>query len=171
MKPIACLAGLCVTMVLGLLLGRCTAPTEERSRGFDRIPVVIAAEDIPAGTPISIERITMRSIPERYTSRRMVKPDSAGQIIGRASRYPVPKGETLFLPDFEVPIGPALFAVRDLDAGTLLHADDFVTRGVPTELLNAAWYGLDAGVPVRRRLARSIRAGEPLLESALAPVP
>ncbi|MBL8914190.1 MAG: hypothetical protein JNM17_26030 [Archangium sp.] len=151
--------------VLGLLLGRC-GPRDERSRGFDHMPVVVANADIAEGALVEAHQLGQRSIPERFSNLRMVKPDAALEVVGRRARVALAAGQPIFFSDFEPRDAVIFVAARDLDAGVVLIATDVVPRTMPSESVPDTW--LSAGwVPLGWRVVRPLHAGQPLMRDAV----
>ncbi len=47
------------------------------------VPVIVLAQDVPAGTPVTFDLISQRSLPEQFVTASMVKPDSASQLVNQ----------------------------------------------------------------------------------------
>lgn len=73
----------------------------EVRRGWNLVPVVVAARDIPAGTKVSFEMISQRAIPEQFFTDSTVKPDSASNVVGQAVVVDLKAGDPLRWSDFE----------------------------------------------------------------------
>jgi pilus assembly protein CpaB len=70
-------------------------------RGWNLVPVVVAAADIPEGTPLSFDLVSQRAIPEQFVTSSVVKPDSASYIINQKVLVPVQAGDPLLWSQFE----------------------------------------------------------------------
>ncbi|SEM08260.1 pilus assembly protein CpaB [Stigmatella aurantiaca] len=97
---------LVVALVLGLLAGivAYSAIKKKESdvrRGWNLVPVVVAAQDIPEGTVISFEMISQRSVPEQFVTSSVVKPDSANYVVNQKVLVPLQAGDPLLWSQFE----------------------------------------------------------------------
>ena len=86
---------------------------EVESRTGDPVAVVVATEEVPAGTPLGRRRIaralTLREVPERYAPRDALS--SPGQAIGLEAAVAVPAGAYVTAPMLEDPrVEPARIA-------------------------------------------------------------
>lgn len=70
-------------------------------RGWNLVPVVVAAQDIPEGAQITIDMISQRSVPEQFVTASVVKPDSANYIINQKVLVPLQAGDPLLWSQFE----------------------------------------------------------------------
>lgn len=59
------------------------------------VPVVVAAVDIPAGTTVTIDMLSQRSVEARLVSSSFVTPDSATSIVNRQTLVPLVAGDAL----------------------------------------------------------------------------
>ena len=50
------------------------------------VPIIVAAVDIPAGTKMTLEMLSQRSIPKRLVTASIVKPDSASYLINQPTK-------------------------------------------------------------------------------------
>jgi pilus assembly protein CpaB len=64
-------------------------------KGWNLVPVVVAAQDIAEGTPVTFELISQRSIPEQFVTASVVKPDQATRIIHQPVTVPVKAGDPM----------------------------------------------------------------------------
>lgn len=97
---------LVVALVLGLLAGiiHVSAVRKERAdarKGWNVVPVVVAAQDIPEGTVISYDMISQRSVPEQFVTSSVVKPDSASYVVNQKVLVPLQAGDPLLWSQFE----------------------------------------------------------------------
>jgi Flp pilus assembly protein CpaB len=78
------------------------------------VAVVVAAEDLPAGTVVTLERVSQRSLPEAWVTSSVVTPDSVSYIVSYRTKLPMLKGD---------PILWSYMATRKTDLGCerLLH--------------------------------------------------
>jgi pilus assembly protein CpaB len=70
-------------------------------KGWNLVPVVVAAVDISEGTVVSMEMISQRSIPEQFVTSSVVKPDSASYIVNQKVLVPLQAGDPLLWSQFE----------------------------------------------------------------------
>jgi len=70
-------------------------------RGWNLVPVVVAAVDISEGTNVTFDMISQRSIPEQFVTSSIVKPDSASYIVNQKVLVPVQAGDPLLWSQFE----------------------------------------------------------------------
>lgn len=97
---------LVVALVLGLLAGVIAYSAIKKKeadvrRGWNLVPVVVAAQDIPDGTIISFEMISQRSVPEQFVTSSVVKPDSASYVVNQKVLVPLQAGDPLLWSQFE----------------------------------------------------------------------
>lgn len=108
-KTVAALAvGAALGLGMGSLVGGAlsfvlTKKAEaEAHRGWDLVPVVVAAQAVAPGAEVTMEDITQRSIPEQLVTASVVKPDSASYVVKQQVLVPVAAGEPLRWGYFEV---------------------------------------------------------------------
>lgn len=65
------------------------------------VPVVVAAVDIDEETVVTFDMISQRSVPQRFVTQSMVKPDSASYVVNQKIRAPLEAGDALLWPEFE----------------------------------------------------------------------
>ncbi len=70
-------------------------------RGWNLVPVVVAAVDIPEGTVVAFDMISQRSVPEQFVTSSVVKPDSATYVVNQKVLVPVQAGDPLLWSEFE----------------------------------------------------------------------
>jgi len=97
---------LIVALVLGLLAGvvAYSAIKKKESdvrKGWNLVPVVVAATDIPDGTVVTFDMISQRSVPEQFVTSSVVKPDSASYIVNQKVLVPLQAGDPLLWSQFE----------------------------------------------------------------------
>ncbi|MFO0599675.1 MAG: Flp pilus assembly protein CpaB [Myxococcaceae bacterium] len=97
---------LIIGVVLGLLSfvigwsGLQKARADAR-KGFNLVPVVVAAVDVSEGTVITMEMIQQRSIPETFVTASVIKPDSVNYVIGQKVMVSMQSGDPLLWSQFE----------------------------------------------------------------------
>lgn len=97
---------LIVAIILGVLAGviHYTAINRKKKEvmaGWNLVPVIVAATDIPEGTVVTYEMINQRPIPEQFVTSSVVKPDSASYIVGQKVLVPLQAGDALLWSQFE----------------------------------------------------------------------
>ena len=97
---------LIVALVLGLFAGvvAYSAIKKKESdvrRGWNLVPVVVAAVDLPEGSVVTFDMISQRSVPEQFITSSVVKPDSASYIVNQKVLVPVQAGDPLLWSQFE----------------------------------------------------------------------
>ncbi len=70
-------------------------------KGWNLVPVVVAAQDISENSVVAMEMISQRSIPEQFVTSSVVKPDSASYIVNQKVLVPVQAGDPLLWSQFE----------------------------------------------------------------------
>lgn len=66
--------------------------------GWNLVPVVVAAVDIPAGTTLTFDMISQRSVPEQFVTADIVKPDSASYIVNERIAVGLMQGDLFTWP-------------------------------------------------------------------------
>lgn len=100
------LVALALFVVLGLIggvLGYSFVKKREMDvrKGWNLVPVVVAARDIPENTVVTMEMISQRSVPEQFVTSSVVKPDSASYIINQKTLVAILSGDMLLWSAFE----------------------------------------------------------------------
>lgn len=97
-------------LIIGLVLGLAafvigwSGLQRERAnlkKGFNLVPVVVAAVDISEGTVVTMEMVSQRSVPEMFITSSVVKPDSATYVIGQKVMVSMQAGDPLLWSQFE----------------------------------------------------------------------
>jgi pilus assembly protein CpaB len=91
---------LIVALGLGLIAGVIAYSAVRKKemdvrKGWNLVPVVVAAVDISEGTVVTMEMISQRSIPEQFVTSSVVKPDSASYIVNQKVLVPLQGGDPL----------------------------------------------------------------------------
>lgn len=73
----------------------------EARRGWNLVPVVVAARPLAPGAEVQFEDISQRSVPEQFVTASVVKPDSASYVVRQPVLVPVAAGEPLRWSYFE----------------------------------------------------------------------
>ncbi len=116
-----------IAFTLGL-----TRRCDHRRCGWDLVPVVVASVDLPAGTRVTFDMLSQRSVPEQFVTSSVVKSDSASLIVGQVIENAVAAGDPLRWVDF-----PFVSMSRDLarDARAVrLPLDEAFVKGDRVDL-------------------------------------
>ena len=137
----------------------------EARKGWNLVPVVVAAVDVSEGTVVTFEMISQRSIPEQFVSSSIVKPDSASYIVNQKVLVPLQAGDPLLWSQFETKKQPmVLFAKSDLATGSRLAEDDVEERGIVPALVTPSWvHTEDRATALGKRLLAPFRKGDPIM--------
>ena len=161
--------GLAVTLViscLGSALGYVYVKRQAANarKGWNLVPVVVAAVDLTENTVVTMEMISQRSIPEQFVTSSVVKPDSASYIVNQKVLVPLQAGDPLLWSQFETKKHPLmLFAKSDLTLGSELSADQLEERAVSEELLTPSWVRTeDRPQALGKKLIAPFRKGDPI---------
>ena len=97
---------LIVALVLALVAGVIAYSAVKKQelnvrRGWNLVPVVVAAVDISEGTVVTFDMISQRSVPEQFITSSVVKPDSASYVVNQKVLVPVQAGDPLLWSQFE----------------------------------------------------------------------
>lgn len=79
------------------------AINSERERvrsGWDPVTVVVASRDIPEGTPITVDIVSSRPVPEQFVTSSVVKPESINIVLNQRVLVPLQKGDPLLWTQF-----------------------------------------------------------------------
>lgn len=98
--------GLAITLALACVtFGAGWAWVQKKSRdarkGWNLVPVVVAAQDIAEGTPVAMEMISQRSVPEQFVTSSVVQPHEASSMVNQPVRVPVKAGDPLYWTQFD----------------------------------------------------------------------
>lgn len=97
---------LMIAIALGLLAGSVAYLGIQREKkivraGWNLVPVIVAAQDIPEGATVNFEMLSQRPIPEQFVTSSIVKPDSSSYVVGQKVLVPVQAGDALLWSQFE----------------------------------------------------------------------
>ena len=92
----------------GIALGLSCRRGCDHRHGYNLVPVVVAAVDLPAGTMVTFDMISQRSVPEQYVTSSVVKPDSASYVVNQVIEHSLQAGDPLRWDDFPVTVARAL---------------------------------------------------------------
>ena len=70
-------------------------------RGWNLVPVVVAASDIPEGTVVTLDMISQRPVPEQFVTSSVVRPESASHVVNQKILVPLQAGDPLLWSQFE----------------------------------------------------------------------
>ena len=95
-----------VALLLGLFAGVVAWSAIKKKeadvrRGWNLVPVVVAAVDVAEGSTVTFDMISQRSVPEQFITSSVVKPDSASYIVNQKVLVPVQAGDPLLWSQFE----------------------------------------------------------------------
>ena len=162
--------GLAITLViccLGSALGYVWVKRSAANarKGWNLVPVVVAAVDITENTVVTMEMISQRSIPEQFVTASVVKPDSASYIVNQKVLVPLVAGDPLLWSQFESKKLPVvLFAKTDLALGSQLVTEQLEERPVSNDLITPSWVRTeDRPAALGKKLIAPIRKGDPIL--------
>ena len=138
---------------------------ENARKGWNLVPVVVAAVDITENTVVTFDQISQRSVPEQFVTSSVIKPDSASYIVNQKILVPVQAGDPLLWTQFETKKQPLmLFARSDLASGGVLAEGDVEERGVVVDLITPSWVRTeDRPQAVGKKLIAPFRKGDPIL--------
>lgn len=67
----------------------------EATKGWNLVPIVVAASDIPEGTALTMEQLSQRSIPEQFATGADVRPADVALVIGRKVNFALVAGDPI----------------------------------------------------------------------------
>jgi pilus assembly protein CpaB len=91
------IAGFTVGVLVSGFIGYAVVKKKEQDvrRGWNLVPVVVAAQDIPEGTKVTYDMLRVRNVPEQFVTSSVVKQDSAAYIIDQRINVPMQQGDLL----------------------------------------------------------------------------
>ena len=116
-----------VALVLALLLGVAAAAlmfsyiqktTEAKTKGWDMQTVLVANDDLPAGSVLTQDNTAARPYPSKYIAGRVLTPDAASVVVGGVLTVPAERGKPIMWTDVQLPIDTAVGLASDLAANT-----------------------------------------------------
>ena len=121
-------APLLVALVLAVVGGAMAfsgikAKEAQVRRGWNLVPVVVAAVDIPEGTVVTFDMISQRSVPEQFVTSSVVKPDSASYVVNQKVLVPVQAGDPLLWSEFETTRATERLATRVMKKARAITID------------------------------------------------
>lgn len=79
---------------------------EDEVSGGPKVAVLVAAQDIPVGAPLSEERLAVRDVPRAYVEGRNVRATDSKKVLGGRVTGGLKAGEVLLWSDLEKFQGP-----------------------------------------------------------------
>jgi pilus assembly protein CpaB len=70
-------------------------------KGWNLVPVLVAAVDISEGGVVSTEMVSQRMVPDQFVTSSVIKPDSAPFVIGQQVLVPLQAGDPLLWTQFQ----------------------------------------------------------------------
>ncbi len=116
-----------IALILALLLGVAAAAlmfsyiqktTEAKTKGWDMQTVLVANDNLPAGTVLSQQNTASRPYPSKYISGRVLTPDAAEVVFGGTLNVAAERGKPIMWTDVQLPIDTAVGLAADLAANT-----------------------------------------------------
>ena len=161
----------CLGSGVGFVFARRAAV--EARKGWNLVPVVVAAVDITEGTSVTFEMISQRATPEQFVTSSVIKPDRASYIVNQKILVPVQAGDPLLWSQFETrKQEQVLFAKDDLKTGSALSESDLEERSMGPELLTLSWVRTkDRPKAVGKKLIAPFGKGDPILWTHLEAAP
>lgn len=98
-KPVGLVLGLVIGVLIGLAVGGVWTNHKARE-GWNLVPVIVAAQDLPEGTVITFDHLSQRSIPEQFVTSSVVKPIAAEYIVNQKLLVPVQQGDAMIWTHF-----------------------------------------------------------------------
>ena len=97
-----------VGMLAGVVsFGWVKSAESKARRGWNLVPVVVFAVDVPAGKEVTFDQVSQRSVPEQLATSSVVKPDSVSYVMNQRLLVPGLAGQSVLWSMFELlPAGP-----------------------------------------------------------------
>ena len=127
--PLALAAGL-MLMGFGVSYSALMKEKADVRKGWNLVPVLVAAVDLAEGTTVSMAQLSQRSVPEAFVTSSVVKPDSASFVIGQKVQVAVAAGDPLLWNQFESARAVERLASRILKRARALAVEVKGTTGV-----------------------------------------
>ena len=95
-----------IALALGLLAGAFAyigirKKEADVRRGWNLVPVIVAAQDVPEGATVTFDMISQRSVPEQFVTSSVVRPDSASYVVNQKVLVALQAGDPLLWSQFE----------------------------------------------------------------------
>jgi pilus assembly protein CpaB len=158
--------------LLGIAVGLCGVPFAckpfHRPHGYNLVPVVVVAVDVPAGTVLTFDMISQRSVPEQFVTSSVVKPDSASYVVNQRVVNDLQAGDPVRWSDFgrqrtQLKPNTRLFTI-ELPAARALHGQLFKDDHVDilAALTDPATGARSAQTLIQNVLVLDVQEGAPL---------
>ncbi len=85
--------GLMITAVVGYVLSR---QANLQAGAGATVTAVVAATDLPAGTPLAFEKLASRNVPEVLATPSVVRNEEMSQVLGRRTRIDLRAGDLIY---------------------------------------------------------------------------
>lgn len=99
-KKLVIAVGLAVLAMLSLYLY--SRSLEKEVAGGQKVAVLVAADDIPAGTRITKAHLAQRDVPEAYVNKAAIRKGEENVILGRPVAGKIAQGEDILWSDLEL---------------------------------------------------------------------
>jgi pilus assembly protein CpaB len=99
-------------------------------KGWNLVPVVVAATDLSEGTVVTMEMVSQRSIPEQFVTSSIVKPDSASYVVGQKVLVSLQAGDPLLWSQFETTKASERLSAKIMKHARALTIDAKTTAAV-----------------------------------------
>jgi pilus assembly protein CpaB len=71
------------------------------TKGLEPVRIVVARQNVPADTPITIDMVASRPVPKKFLHANAIYPEEVDLIVGRELLYPVRSGDPILWMDFK----------------------------------------------------------------------
>jgi len=99
-KKLLVAVGLALIAMLALWLY--SRSLQEEVAGGQKVTILVAGEDIPAGARLAKANLAIREVPEAYVHQSSIRKGEENQIIGRPVAEKISQGQPLLWSDFEL---------------------------------------------------------------------
>jgi len=99
-KKLAVAVGLALIAMLALWLY--SRSLQEEVAGGQKVTILVAAEDIPAGARLAKSNLAVRDVPEAYVHQASIRKGEENNVIGRPVADKISQGQPLLWSDFEL---------------------------------------------------------------------
>lgn len=99
-KKLLVAVGLALIAMLALWLY--SRSLQEEVAGGQKVLILVAGEDIPAGARLAKSNLAQREVPEAYVHQSSIRKGEENQIIGRPVSEKIAQGQPLLWSDFEL---------------------------------------------------------------------
>lgn len=127
---------LLILAALSLLAAACAEASAAEPNPDTLVPIVVATRDLPAGSTVTFDDLSQRSVPAGLVTSSVVRPDSAAYINNQKLLLPVLAGDPMQWSFFESLHGDLLEACEKL-SGEDTSAEQQVARARQIVLLNS----------------------------------